>query len=87
NQVIMNLKYSDTQGGLKGMSRKGCDLMLTTKVNRFLFDTEFVVMASRRRDISITEISANLRDGIILPNMSFKVVRREFMNFLRIMFK
>lgn len=87
NHVVMNLKYSDTQGGLKGINRKGCDLMLTTKINRFLFDTEFIVLASRARDISITEISANLRDGIILPNMGIKVARKEFVNFLRIMLR
>lgn len=87
NHVVMNLKYSDTQGGLKGINRKGRDILLSTKINRFLFDTEFIVLASRRRDISITEISANLRDGIILPNMGFKVARKEFINFLRIMLK
>lgn len=84
NQVVLGMKYPDAQGGLKGFDRRGRDIFLATKIERFLFDTEFIHKASKNKDIRIAQVETNLRDGIHLPGMSMKVIRREFINFLRI---
>lgn len=86
NHLVLGMKYPDAQGGLKGFNRRGRDIFLTTKVDRFLFDTEFIHKASKNRDIRIAQVETNLRDGIHLPGMGMKVIRREFLNFLKIIF-
>lgn len=85
NDKILGMRYSDTQGGLKGFNSLGRELFLQTKIERFLFDTEFIYKASRKKDIRINQITVNLRDNIHLPAMGFKTMRREFINFLRIL--
>lgn len=86
NQKVLGMRYADAQGGLKGFNRVGRELFLQTTIERFLFDTEFIYMASQRTDITMNQITADLRENIILPAMGMGVVRREFMNFLKILF-
>lgn len=37
NRYLLRMKYSDTQAGLKGFSRKGRSVFLSTRVNTYLF--------------------------------------------------
>lgn len=84
NRWILGLEFNDTQGGLKGINLKGREILLQTQIKRFLFDTEFIYKASKRKDISMCEIKVNVRQGIHLSYMGFKVMRREFLNFIKI---
>lgn len=84
NKWILGLKFNDTQGGLKGINAKGREILLQTQIKRFLFDTEFIYKASRLKDIRICETAVNVRQGIHLSFMGFKVLRREFFNFIKI---
>lgn len=84
NRWILGLRFNDTQGGLKGINAKGRDILLQTQIKRFLFDTEFIYKASRLKDIKISETEVNVRSGIHLSYMGFKVLRREFFNFVKI---
>lgn len=86
NKKILGMKYADAQGGLKGFNRVGREIFLQTTIERFLFDTEFIYKASCRSDIRMNQITADLRENIILPEMGLKVIRREFMNFMKILF-
>lgn len=86
NSKLLGMKYPDAQGGLKGFNRVGREIFLQTTIERFLFDTEFVYKASQRDDIRLKQITVNLRDNIDLPSMGLKTMRREFINFLKIMF-
>lgn len=87
NWVILGMKFNDAQGGLKGMNRKGKELFLRTRIDQFLFDTEFVYMASRERDLHICEVEANIREGVHLSPMGMKVLRKELPNFIRIAYR
>lgn len=87
NRAILGMKFNDAQGGLKGMNRKGKEIFLKTKINQFLFDTEFVYLASRERDLHICEVKANIREGIHLSPMGMKVLRKELPNFIRITYR
>ncbi|MFI3295452.1 MAG: glycosyltransferase 87 family protein [Rikenellaceae bacterium] len=86
NWLLLGMDYPDAQGGLKGFNAKGREIFMQTRVNRFLFDTEFVYKSSKRSDVHIAQISANLRDGISLPSMKGKTIRIEAMNLIRIIF-
>jgi hypothetical protein len=60
----LNLPDCDAQSGLKGMSYKGCEFFLQTKINRFLFDTEFVLKANHCKDICLQILPIQTRQGI-----------------------
>lgn len=85
NRLFLNTRFTDTQGGLKGLSARARQIMLQTRISDFLFDTEFVVLAERAEDrLRIEEVETTLRDGVVISKMSGKVLIRELKNFFRI---
>ena len=74
----------DTQSGLKGFNQKGKEVFLETKINSFLFDTEFIYLASKRKDIRMAKITLHLRDGIVFSTIKFKVIKQELLNFIKL---
>ncbi|HTL09892.1 MAG TPA: glycosyltransferase family 2 protein [Chitinophagaceae bacterium] len=87
NKTLLNLPYKDVQSGLKGMNAIGRELLLTTSINRFLFDTEFIWLASSYSNIRIEAITVRLRDNISFTSMSSAVYLKETGNFCRILLK
>jgi glycosyltransferase involved in cell wall biosynthesis len=75
------LKVKDTQSGLKGFNQKGKDLFLKTKIPAFLFDMEFLVLASYANDIRIAWIYVQVREGVQFSSMRFKTILTELANF------
>ena len=84
NTWILGLKIRDTQGGLKGFNRAGREIFLTTRVNSFLFDTEFIYKAQKQK-ANIQAVPASIREGIDISDMGLKVLRRELQNFFSIL--
>jgi dolichyl-phosphate beta-glucosyltransferase len=83
NKHLLNLKLGDAQSGLKGFNKKGKNLFLLTTINRFLVDTEFLVLANKEKlDIAVLEL--NLKSGIKFSTMGWKVLIAEGKNFCRI---
>jgi glycosyltransferase involved in cell wall biosynthesis len=87
NKYLLRIPACDTQGGLKGFNRKGCEIFLQTKIAQFLFDTEFVFKACRRKDITLHVTPIQTRKGVIFSNMGASVLRKELKNFLLILFR
>lgn len=86
NRLFLDIPHTDTQGGLKGLSPRAREVMLRTRIEDFLFDTEFVVLSSRE-GLRIEEIETTLREGIVMSKMSGRVLVRELKNFFRIAFR
>ncbi len=84
NRIFLNIRHTDTQGGLKGLSPRARAVMLRTRISDFLFDTEFVVLAARDKRLRIGEVETSLRDGVVMSKMSGRVLFRELRNFFRI---
>ncbi len=84
NRIFLNIRHTDTQGGLKGLSPRARAVMLRTRISDFLFDTEFVVLAARDKRMRIEEVETSLRDGVVMSTMSPRVLFRELKNFFRI---
>ena len=80
NRYLLNLPFTDTQGGLKGFNAKGKTVFLETQINRFLFDTEFILRATKAPNLKIVEIPISARSGIVLSEMGFKVIKNELLN-------
>lgn len=84
NYILLGLTHTDTQGGLKGFNQRGKFYLEHTRIDRFLFDTEFIYKASKDDGIFIAETSVNLRENVVLPNMRKGVLVEEFKNLLTI---
>jgi len=80
------LKVKDTQSGLKGFNQKGKEVFLKTRIPAFLFDMEFLVLASKRSDIRIQWIYVQAREGIVFSTMRAKTILTELANFASILF-
>lgn len=84
---VMRFPISDTQCGLKGFDAKGRAVFLSTTIDRFLFDMEFVMLVSRRKDLRIATIDARLDEGIRFSRMNYRVLAGESVNFLRVLLR
>jgi hypothetical protein len=80
------LKVKDTQSGLKGFNQKGKEVFLKTKISAFLFDMEFLVLASKNPTIRIHWIYVQAREGIVFSTMRAKTIMTELVNFASILF-
>jgi glycosyltransferase involved in cell wall biosynthesis len=85
NGLLFGLKIKDTQGGLKGFNAKGRDVFLSTKVERYLFDLEFVQKASKA-NLRLKAVDVQLKPDIVLPSPSPTVLLKELNNFIRLLF-
>jgi glycosyltransferase involved in cell wall biosynthesis len=83
-KYFLRLPVTDSQCGLKAMDSAGRTVFLETTINRYLFDLEFLQKANGR--VAVTPVRVELRDGIIFTSMSFGVLRKEFWNFLKLVF-
>jgi hypothetical protein len=81
------LKVKDTQSGLKGFNQKGKEVFLKTRIPAFLFDMEFLVLASKQSDIRIQWIYVQAREGIVFSTMRAKTILTELYNFISILFR
>jgi len=84
NKYILRLHTSDTQGGLKAFSGALRDTFLMTKINRYLFDLEFVYRISRHKHIRVKSVEADLREGIVMSPVRLRIILREGWNFLKV---
>jgi len=87
NKTLLNLPYKDVQSGLKGINLIGRELMLKTTINRFLFDTEFIWLASSYSNIRIKALPVKLREDVTFTSMSSAVYLKEAGNFCRLLIK
>ena len=85
NKYLLGLPYIDTQGGMKAFNALGREQMLYTRINRYLFDTEFVMRCVKQKKIKITEVNIETRPGILLSEMGFQVLKKETLNILRLL--
>lgn len=87
NKRILRLPVSDTQCGLKGFNRQGRQLFLKTKTDRYLFDLEFMLLASRSPALQLIPVQVNLRPGIQFRKMGLALLLAEAKGLLHILFR
>lgn len=83
NKIFLNLPVQDTQAGLKAFNSKGREALMATNINSFLFDTQFIAIATRRR-LKVSSVKAKVRDDLELSGMSWKVMVRELRMFIKV---
>lgn len=86
--VFLRLKISDTQRGLKGFNTRGKVLFLQTTINRYLFDLEFIYLASKKKHhLSLRAVPVELKEGVVFSKMKPATLAAEGLNFLKLFFR
>jgi glycosyltransferase involved in cell wall biosynthesis len=85
-KTFLKLPVDDTQCGIKGFDEKGKEVFLITKIDRFLFDLEFIKLSSKKGLIVSSE-KVQLKDGVVFSKIKFSILFRESINFIRILFR
>jgi glycosyltransferase involved in cell wall biosynthesis len=83
---LMRIPFDDTQCGLKAFNKKGKQLFLSTTINTYLFDMEFVLLSVRAK-AHVQTVPVELRNDIRLSRMPAKVLINELKNFLKLLFR
>lgn len=84
-KFTLKIPTSDTQAGLKALSKKGKEQLLACYTNGYLFDLELVKRAAQK-NLKITQTHIQVKPEIILSKMPFKTLLKELGSFLKIMF-
>lgn len=85
---FFKMPITDTQCGLKGFNQKGKSIFLSTTINRYLFDLEFVYLTFRKENnCKVVAHEVSLRPNVIFRAMNLKILLSESKNFLKILSK
>ncbi|ASZ11292.1 glycosyl transferase [Chitinophaga sp. MD30] len=87
NKYLLQLKVNDAQAGLKGFNNRGKAILLSTRVDGFLYDSEFIHRAGKQKALSIVPVPVHCREGIAFSSFRFKLLWKELNNYLRIIGK
>lgn len=82
---VLRFPVTDTQCGLKGMNRRGKEIFLQTRINRFLIDMEFIKLASRDKHLVILPVVVQLRKDVKFSTMGPGILLKELVNLLRVL--
>lgn len=86
-RYLLRIQITDTQCGLKGFNARGKEIFLSTTIDRYLFDLQFIYLASNTKGITIKPIEVKLKEEIIFSRMNLQVLFHELLNFFSIFFK
>jgi len=84
NARFLKLIVGDTQAGLKGFDKNIKGIFLNTKIDRYLFDLEFIHLLSKSDNLVVKTIPRYLREGVTFSKMNRKFLFREARNFFRL---
>ena len=85
--LLIRIPFTDTQCGLKGFNRRGKEILLQTSIDRYLFDMEFICLASRNKNIRFQTLVIKTEPNSVFSSLSAKVLMSEIWNFLKLMVK
>ncbi len=82
---ILKMTITDTQCGLKGFNKKGKEKFLATKINRYLFDFEFIYLSGKDKTLRINPVQVQLKENVIFSKMRLKIIAQESFNLLSVL--
>ena len=86
-KAILKMAVSDTQCGLKGFNTKGKEKFLATKINRYLFDFEFIYLSGKDKSIKINPVEVQLKDNVVFSKMRLRILLQEFFNLFSVLLR
>lgn len=85
-KTFLRLPTDDSQCGLKGYDQTGAKVFLETQIDRFLFDLEFIKLASKRK-LKIDLVNVELKPNVVFSKVGLGILMREFGNFVKVLFR
>jgi len=82
---FLRMTITDTQCGLKGFNRKGKEKFLATRINRYLFDFEFIYLSGKDKTLRINPVKVQLKENVIFSKMRLKIIIQESFNLLSVL--
>ena len=83
---FLRLPTDDSQCGIKGYNQTGKQAFLDTKIDRFLFDLEFIKLASKRK-MNCKTVAVTLKPNVIFSKVNMKILATESLNFFKVLFR
>ncbi len=83
-KYILRMKVTDTQCGIKAFTEKGKKMFLNTKINRYLFDFEFLYACSKTNALKIQAVNVALKPNVVFRKMKLKILLQETVNLLKV---
>lgn len=80
----LRMKVTDTQCGLKAFNSKGKEEFLKTKINRYLFDFEFIYRCGKNPSIRIFPLPVELKPNVTFRKMKLKILLQETLNLFKV---
>lgn len=85
-KTFLRLPTDDSQCGIKGYNNNGKQAFLDTKIDRFLFDLEFIKLASKRK-LTCKTVTVILKPNIVFSKVNLKILVTESFNFFKVLFR
>lgn len=85
-KTFLRLPTDDSQCGIKGFNQTGKQAFLDTKIDRFLFDLEFIKLASRRK-MNCKTVTVLLKPNVVFSKVNMKILATEALNFFKVLFR
>jgi glycosyltransferase involved in cell wall biosynthesis len=82
---VLRQPIDDSQCGLKAFDNAGRTIFLETSIDRFLFDLEFLMLATGR--VPVNPVPVQLREGVVFSKVGWAILATEGRNFLWLLFK
>ena len=85
-KMFLSMPVTDTQCGLKGFRQKVAPLFLGTKIDRYLFDLEFVHKCFKSKKYIVKAIPVQLNENVRFRSMDYRILLPEMVNFIKLLF-
>jgi len=85
-KAFLRLPTDDSQCGIKGFNKTGKQAFLDTKIDRFLFDLEFIKLASKRK-MNCKIVTVTLKPNVVFSKVNIKILATESLNFFKVLFR
>ncbi len=85
-RFFLSIPITDTQCGLKGFVKSVKPLFLSTTIDRYLFDLEFI-RKSYKKKRALKTIPIDLHEHVQFRVMNYRILLPEMVNFLQLLFK
>jgi glycosyltransferase involved in cell wall biosynthesis len=83
-RLFLSMPVTDTQCGLKGMRRSATDVFLSTTIDRYLFDLEFIYKCFRGEQLRVQAVPVRLKEEVQFRKMDYRILLPEMVNFIRL---
>lgn len=85
-KTFLRLPTDDSQCGIKGFNRIGATVFMDTEIDRFLFDLEFIKLASKRK-VKFKKATVVLKPDVVFSKVNLRILARESLNFFKVLFR